>query len=62
MDLSRSTPALVTARGARAIVVLPIDYLRSTAETRRAMTELDEGKDVTRYDDFDDFRTAMLGG
>jgi hypothetical protein len=33
--------ALVAARGARAIVVLPLDYLRSTAETRQAMTEID---------------------
>jgi hypothetical protein len=33
--------ALVTARGARAIVVLPVDYLRSTTETRQAMTEID---------------------
>jgi hypothetical protein len=33
--------ALVAARGARAIVVLPVDYLRSTAETRQAITEID---------------------
>jgi hypothetical protein len=33
--------ALVAARGARAIVVLPLDYLRSTAETRQVMTEID---------------------
>ena len=30
--------ALVAARGPRAIVVLPLDYLRSTAETRQVMT------------------------
>ncbi len=41
VDLSRSTPALVTASGARAIVVLPVDYLRSTQQTRQAMTEID---------------------
>lgn len=33
--------ALVAARGARAIVVLPVDYLRSSAETREAMAEID---------------------
>jgi DNA-damage-inducible protein J len=41
---------------------LPFDVKVPNAETRRAMNELDEGKDVTRYDDFDDFRTAMMGG
>jgi hypothetical protein len=33
--------ALVAARGPRAIIVLPLDYLRSTAETRQVMAELD---------------------
>ena len=33
--------ALVARRGARAIVVLPLDYLRSTAETRQVMNEID---------------------
>ena len=33
--------ALVAARAARAIVILPLDYLRSTAETRQVMAEID---------------------
>jgi DNA-damage-inducible protein J len=41
---------------------LPFDVRLPNAETRRAMRELDEGKDVTRYDNFDDFRKAMTGG
>ncbi len=41
---------------------LPFDVKLPNAETRRAMKELDEGKDVTRYDHFDDFREAMMGG
>jgi DNA-damage-inducible protein J len=41
---------------------LPFDVKLPNAETRRAMKELDEGKDVTRYDDFDDFRRTMIGG
>ncbi|MGE5754937.1 MAG: type II toxin-antitoxin system RelB/DinJ family antitoxin [Planctomycetaceae bacterium] len=41
---------------------LPLKKLIPNAATRRAMKELDEGKDVTRYDDFDDFRKAMMEG
>jgi antitoxin component of RelBE/YafQ-DinJ toxin-antitoxin module len=41
---------------------LPFDVKVPTAETRRAMKGLDAGKDVTRYDDFDAFRKAMMGG
>jgi hypothetical protein len=33
--------AMVAARGPRAIVVLPLDHLRSTAETRQVMAEID---------------------
>jgi addiction module RelB/DinJ family antitoxin len=40
---------------------LPFDVKLPNAETRRAMKKLDEGKDVTRYDHFDDFRKAMMG-
>ena len=41
---------------------LPFDVKLPNAATRRAMKELDEGKDVTRYEDFNDFRKAMMGG
>jgi DNA-damage-inducible protein J len=40
---------------------LPFDVKVPNLATRRAMKELDEGKEVTRYDDFDDFRKAMVG-
>ena len=39
---------------------LPFDVRLPNAATRRAMKELDEGKGVTRYDDFDEFRKAMM--
>jgi DNA-damage-inducible protein J len=41
---------------------LPFDVKLPNAETRRAMRELDEGRDITRYEDFNDFREAMMGG
>ena len=41
---------------------LPFDVKLPNAETQRAMQELDEGKDVTRYDNYEDFRKAMIGG
>jgi DNA-damage-inducible protein J len=41
---------------------LPFDVKVPNAATRQAMKELDEGRDVTRYDEFDDFRKAMMGG
>ena len=41
---------------------LPFDVKVPNAETRRAMKEFDDGTDVTRYDDFDDFRKAMTEG
>jgi tRNA-modifying protein YgfZ len=37
------------------------DVRLPNAATRRAMREIDEGEDLTRHDDFDDFRTAMMG-
>ncbi len=40
---------------------LPFDVKLPNAETRQAMEELDEGTDVTCYDNFDDFRKAMTG-
>lgn len=40
---------------------LPFDVAIPNATTRRAMEELDEGRDVTRYEDFDDFARAMTG-
>ena len=40
---------------------LPFDVKLPNAATRRAMKELDEGKGVARYDDFVDFRKAMMG-
>ncbi len=40
---------------------LPFEVKLSNAETRQAMEELDEGTDVTCYDNFDDFRKAMTG-
>jgi DNA-damage-inducible protein J len=40
---------------------LPFDVKVPNVETRRAIKELDEGEGVTRYDDFDDFRKAMIG-
>jgi DNA-damage-inducible protein J len=39
---------------------LPFDVKLPNATTRRAMKELDEGKNVTRYEGFDDFRKAMM--
>jgi DNA-damage-inducible protein J len=39
---------------------LPFEVKVPNAATRRAMKELDEGKDVTRYEDFADFRKAMM--
>ena len=41
---------------------LPFDVKLPNAATRQAIQELEKGKDVTRYDDFDDFREAMMGG
>ena len=41
---------------------LPFDVKLPNAETRQAMHDLEEGKDLTRYDDFEDFRKAMTGG
>ena len=41
---------------------LPFDVKLPNAATRQAMQELDEGKDVTRYDKFDAFRKEMMGG
>jgi DNA-damage-inducible protein J len=41
---------------------LPFDVKLPNAATRQAIQELEEGKDLTRYDDFDDFRKAMTGG
>ena len=40
---------------------LPFDVKIPNAATRRAMKELDEGKG-TPFEDFDDFRKAMMGG
>src|SRR5262249_2485040 len=39
---------------------LPFDAKVPNAETRRAMRELNEGKNVTRYENFEDFRKAMM--
>jgi DNA-damage-inducible protein J len=39
---------------------LPFEVKIPNAATRRAMRELDEGKG-TAYEDFDEFRKAMLG-
>jgi DNA-damage-inducible protein J len=41
---------------------LPFDVKIPNTATRRAMKELDEGKDVIRYEDFDEFRKSMIGG
>ena len=41
---------------------LPFDVKLPNAGTRQAIQELEDGKDLTRYDDFDDFRKAMTGG
>jgi DNA-damage-inducible protein J len=41
---------------------LPFDVKLPNAATRQAIQELEEWKDLTRYDDFDDFRKAMTGG
>jgi DNA-damage-inducible protein J len=35
---------------------LPLEVKLPNAETQRAIQELDAGKDVTRYNDYDDFR------
>ena len=40
---------------------LPFDVAIPNAATRRAMRDVQEGKDLTRHADFDDFRKAMLG-
>ena len=40
---------------------LPFDVKLPNAETRQAMQDLEHGKDVTRYDDFDHFRKEMMG-
>jgi DNA-damage-inducible protein J len=40
---------------------LPFDVKIPNAATRRAMKELNEGNDITRYDDFEDFSKAMMG-
>jgi DNA-damage-inducible protein J len=39
---------------------LPFDVKVPNAATQRAMKELDEGKCMTRYDDFVDYRKAMM--
>jgi DNA-damage-inducible protein J len=41
---------------------LPFDVAIPNEATRRAMDELAEGKDVTRYEHFDEFRKAMIEG
>jgi DNA-damage-inducible protein J len=41
---------------------LPFDVKLPNAATRRAMKELDEGKGAIRYDEFEDFRKAMMEG
>ena len=41
---------------------LPFDVKLPNAATRQAIQELEEGKVLTRYDDFDDFRKAMTRG
>ncbi len=40
---------------------LPFDVKLPNAETLQAMQDLDEGTEVTRYEDFDAFRKAMTG-
>lgn len=40
---------------------LPFDVKLPNAETRQAMYEIEEGEELTRYDDFDQFRKAMTG-
>jgi DNA-damage-inducible protein J len=40
---------------------LPFDVKLPNAETRQAMYEIEEGEELTRYDDFDQFRKAMMG-
>ena len=40
---------------------LPFDVKLPNAETRQAMYEIEEGEGLTRYDDFDQFREAMMG-
>jgi DNA-damage-inducible protein J len=40
---------------------LPFDVTIPNAATRRALQDADEGKNLTRYDSFDDFTKAMTG-
>ena len=39
---------------------LPFDVKLPNVATRQVMKELDEGKGVARYEDFDEFRKAMM--
>jgi DNA-damage-inducible protein J len=39
---------------------LPFDVKLPNAKTLQAMRELDDGKESKRYDDFDEFRKAMM--
>jgi DNA-damage-inducible protein J len=41
---------------------LPFDVMIPNAETQRAMKDVMQGKGLTRYEDFDDFRKAMMEG
>jgi DNA-damage-inducible protein J len=40
---------------------LPFDVAIPNAETQEAMRDVAERRDLTRFDNFDDFRKAMLG-
>jgi DNA-damage-inducible protein J len=40
---------------------LPFDVTIPNAATRRALQDADEGKNLIRYDSFDDFAKAMTG-
>jgi DNA-damage-inducible protein J len=40
---------------------LPFEVKIPNAETRRALKEADEGKNLIRFENFDDFAKAMTG-
>ena len=40
---------------------LPFDVALPNAATRRAMRDVQEGKDLTKYEDFEAFRKATQG-
>jgi DNA-damage-inducible protein J len=40
---------------------LPFDVTLPNAETRQALSDADEGKNLIRYESFDDFSKAMTG-